>query len=105
MSDKQADLAGPGVGNYEDVAEILPGDYSSLLTPRETQQAIFAVGTQEVLVGMVADTDDIFVVNLEEANKNRNLIRIIFFIENAQEASLFHTVRVLSSLPDAAEKQ
>lgn len=41
MTDKQADLAGPGIGSYEEVAEILPSDYSSTLTPRETQQAIF----------------------------------------------------------------
>ena len=39
---KVADLAGPGIGNYTDVEKILPGDYSSLLTRRETQKAIFA---------------------------------------------------------------
>ena len=42
MSDKQADLAGPGIGNYEDLAKVLPDDYLSLLTPRETMQALFA---------------------------------------------------------------
>jgi aspartate--ammonia ligase len=42
MSDKQADLAGPGIGNYDDLAKVLPDDYSSLLTPRETMQALFA---------------------------------------------------------------
>jgi aspartate--ammonia ligase len=42
MSDKQADLAGPGIGNYEDLAKVLPDDYQSLLTPRETMQALFA---------------------------------------------------------------
>ncbi len=40
MSDKKADLAGPGIGNYEDVEKILPTDYESLLTPKETQIAI-----------------------------------------------------------------
>ncbi|MGB2628130.1 MAG: aspartate--ammonia ligase [Candidatus Acidiferrum sp.] len=39
---KVADLAGPGIGNYTDVEKILPSDYSSLLTRRETQKAIFA---------------------------------------------------------------
>ncbi len=39
---KVADLAGPGIGNYTDVEKILPADYSSLLTRRETQKAIFA---------------------------------------------------------------
>ncbi len=40
---KRADLAGPGIGTYEDVERILPRDYARLLSPRETQQAIFAV--------------------------------------------------------------
>lgn len=40
---KVADLAGPGIGSYDDVANILPSDYSSLLTPKETQVAIFEV--------------------------------------------------------------
>jgi aspartate--ammonia ligase len=42
MSDKKADLAGPGIGNYEDLALVLPDDYRPLLTPRETQVAIAA---------------------------------------------------------------
>ena len=40
---KVADLAGPGIGNYEDLENILPSDYNSALTRRETQKAIFAV--------------------------------------------------------------
>jgi aspartate--ammonia ligase len=43
IADKKADLAGPGIGNYEDVEKILPQDYTSPLTPKETQRAIFAV--------------------------------------------------------------
>ena len=43
MSDKKADLAGPGIGNYEDLEKILPQDYRSPLKPKETQKAIFAV--------------------------------------------------------------
>ncbi len=43
MSSKAADLAGPGIGNYEDLEKILPLDYSSALTRKETQTAIFAV--------------------------------------------------------------
>jgi aspartate--ammonia ligase len=41
--DKRADLAGPGIGDYEELKKILPGNYRSLLTPKETQQAIFHV--------------------------------------------------------------
>jgi len=40
---KQADLAGPGIGNYEEIEKILPRDYHPLLTPKETQKAIFHV--------------------------------------------------------------
>jgi aspartate--ammonia ligase len=42
MSSKKADLAGPGVGNYEELEKILPTDYKSLLTVKDTQKAIFA---------------------------------------------------------------
>ncbi|MCL4222240.1 MAG: aspartate--ammonia ligase [Phycisphaerales bacterium] len=41
MSTKQADLAGPGIGNYDDIAKILPTDYKPLLSRREMQEAIF----------------------------------------------------------------
>jgi aspartate--ammonia ligase len=42
MADKKADLAGPGIGDYNELERILPDDYHSLLTPKETQRAIFA---------------------------------------------------------------
>ena len=45
MADKKADLAGPGIGDYEELKKILPQDYSSLLTPKETQRAITSVKT------------------------------------------------------------
>jgi len=41
--DKKADLAGPGIGDYKELEKILPHDYRSLLTPKETQQAISQV--------------------------------------------------------------
>ena len=43
MTDKKADLAGPGIGDYAELEKILPQDYSPLLTPRETQKAVFAM--------------------------------------------------------------
>jgi len=43
MATKVADLAGPGIGDYAELERILPTDYTSLLTPRETQKAIFVV--------------------------------------------------------------
>lgn len=43
MFDKRADLAGPGIGDYTELEKGLPWDYSSLLTLKETQKAIFAL--------------------------------------------------------------
>ena len=43
MSDKKADLAGPGIGDYAELEKLLPQEYSSLLSPRDTQNAIYAV--------------------------------------------------------------
>jgi aspartate--ammonia ligase len=40
---KQADLAGPGIGNYTELEQALPNDYRSLLDRRDTQKAIFQV--------------------------------------------------------------
>jgi aspartate--ammonia ligase len=42
-AEKTADLAGPGIGNYEDLEKILPNDYTPLLSPKETQRALFTV--------------------------------------------------------------
>jgi len=39
--DKKADLVGPGIGNYAELEKSLPQDYFSLLTPKETQKAVF----------------------------------------------------------------
>ena len=42
MSNKKADLAGPGISTYEEVEKILPGNYNSLLNKKETQKALYA---------------------------------------------------------------
>jgi aspartate--ammonia ligase len=42
VADKKADLAGPGIGNYDELKKVLPDDYRSILDPKETQKAIFA---------------------------------------------------------------
>jgi len=42
MADKKADLAGPGIGDYAELEKILPQNYSSLLSPKDTQSAIYA---------------------------------------------------------------
>jgi len=43
MADKKADLAGPGIGDYLELEKILPADYNSLLSTKETQKALFEV--------------------------------------------------------------
>jgi aspartate--ammonia ligase len=43
MADKKADLAGPGIGNYDELKQELPDDYEPLLSPKETMQAVFAI--------------------------------------------------------------
>jgi len=43
MADKKADLAGPGIGDYNELEKILPQNYSSLLSPKETQIATYEV--------------------------------------------------------------
>lgn len=42
LTSKVADLAGPGIGSYEELEHILPTDYRPLLNPKDTQKAIFA---------------------------------------------------------------
>jgi aspartate--ammonia ligase len=41
MQDKKADLAGPGISTYPEVEKILPNDYASLLSPKDTMKALF----------------------------------------------------------------
>ena len=67
--DKKADLAGPGIGDYAELEKILPSDYSPLLDPRETQEALFAakdaieaglcreLGLMRVTVPLIVDAE------------------------------------------------
>ena len=43
MADKTADLAGPGIGDYRQLAQDLPSDYEALLSPMERMKAVFAI--------------------------------------------------------------
>lgn len=43
MADKKADLAGPGIGNYQDLEKVLPNDYEPILNHKETMKALYAV--------------------------------------------------------------
>jgi len=41
VSVKEADLAGPGIGSYDELERILPDDYRPLLGPKETMRALY----------------------------------------------------------------
>ncbi len=41
VTPKEADLAGPGIGDYDELARLLPDDYVPLLSPMETMQALY----------------------------------------------------------------
>jgi len=41
MNQPSEDLAGPGIGTYEEVEEVLPKGYDSILDRRETQRAVY----------------------------------------------------------------
>jgi aspartate--ammonia ligase len=43
MSDKKADLAGPGISTYPEVEKILPDNYKSILNKKDTQKAIYEI--------------------------------------------------------------
>src|SRR5512134_808741 len=43
VKDKKADLAGPGISTYGEVAKILPDGYRSILNRKETQWALSAL--------------------------------------------------------------
>ena len=69
MADKKADLAGPGVSTYPEVAKILPTDYTPLLPPMERMKALYeiksyietnlckALNLQMVQVPLIVDRD------------------------------------------------
>lgn len=41
QASKKADLAGPGIGDYAELEKVLPQNYNSVLTRKETQEALF----------------------------------------------------------------
>lgn len=43
MTNKKADLAGPGISTYHEVEKILPSDYRAILPPLERMKALFAI--------------------------------------------------------------
>jgi aspartate--ammonia ligase len=48
---KKDDLAGPGIGNYDELEQILPRDYESRLDRQQTQRALF-LAKQNIEAGL-----------------------------------------------------
>jgi len=94
MTTKVADLAGPGIGDYLELQKILPHDYSSSLSPKDTQQAIFLaknyiegnlcreLGLMMVTVPLIVDTES-GVNDLLDRDGSRTPIQ--FHISNDRE--------------------
>ncbi|MCP4230391.1 MAG: aspartate--ammonia ligase [bacterium] len=62
MSDKKADLAGPGIGNYADIEKILPTDYEPLLDAKKRMHALFDV--KEYIEDNMAKELNLFMVQV-----------------------------------------
>jgi aspartate--ammonia ligase len=44
--EKEADLAGPGIGSYVELEHLLPEDYEPLLGPLDTMRALYGAKRQ-----------------------------------------------------------
>lgn len=61
-TEKRADLAGPGIGTYEEVASVLPDDYVPLVGPRETMEALYAA--KRLIEDRLSETLDLTLVQV-----------------------------------------
>ncbi|MDP8223110.1 MAG: aspartate--ammonia ligase [Candidatus Lernaella stagnicola] len=99
MADKKADLAGPGIGTYEEIEAVLPTDYEPLLGVKETQDALFAakryieeglckeLGLRMVQVPLIVDRDS-GVNDYLDRDGSRGPIE--FYISNDHEKNPIH---------------
>jgi len=58
ISNKKADLTGPGIGDYNELERILPSDYRSLLTEKETQPQRATVGAFPTVGSLLPERTD-----------------------------------------------
>jgi aspartate--ammonia ligase len=59
---KEADLAGPGPGDYAELAHVLPDDYEPSLSPRETMEALY--GAKRVIEDGLCSALDLTMVQV-----------------------------------------
>ena len=62
VTDKRADLAGPGIGDYAELEKILPEDYRPLLSPLETMRALYAA--KRLIEDRLCETLDLTMVQV-----------------------------------------
>ncbi len=92
---KEADLAGPGIGDYAELERVLPRDYAPLLDPKETMQALYAakrliedrlceeLGLTMVQVPLIVDSES--GVN-DYLDRDGSRTPVTFHISNDREA-------------------
>ena len=59
---KEADLAGPGIGDYDKLEKILPDDYRPLLSPLETMRALY--GAKRLIEDRLCEELDLTLVQV-----------------------------------------
>jgi aspartate--ammonia ligase len=59
---KEADLAGPGIGDYDELEKILPDDYRPLLSPLETMRALY--GAKRLIEDRLCEELDLTLVQV-----------------------------------------
>jgi aspartate--ammonia ligase len=89
--DKKADLAGPGIGTYEDLEKLLPNDYTPLQDPKRRQMAL-RVAKESIEKGLMRELNlirvEVPLIVTVESGVNDNLDRdgsrtpVGFYIKN-----------------------
>ena len=74
---KRGGLAGPGIGSYDEVEQVLPSDYRPLLTPRETQVAIHGV-KRYIEDGLCRELNLAMVTEHQQGQQIAGIINLLF---------------------------
>jgi aspartate--ammonia ligase len=86
--DKRADLAGPGIGDYDELRKILPADYIPLMSPRRTMEALFAA-KQSIEAGL-CDALNLFMVQVPLIVDERSGVNDMLDRDGSRTPVTFH---------------
>jgi hypothetical protein len=103
-ADKQADLAGPGVGTYEKVAKILPKDYEPLQTPMERMKTIYAV-KEYIEKNLCKKIWKVLYGAAKQAQEQFPALRTDKYPDFPEKLQFFHAEEILNRYPDLPRKQ